>query len=341
MEERGQGDGRLAQLIAQSISPPPPSARRGPARILRQGLLRLGRARAVHQRAIDTEIAQRLSELGQRQACSEEALQEIRDWVAATSAAGDELRGRIGWLQEQVEQLDRRVARDVPFTTAAYDRLTAPDGRVVMGFRGAVAGEVYLGFENLFRGTEQDIAARQRSYLPLLAEHEPVLDVGCGRGELLDLLRDDGLVARGIDLDPGMVAHCRAKGLDVQVSDGVEALEGAPAGSIGSVVAAQVIEHLPYERLLRFLSAVRAALAPGGIVLLETVNPHAPQALKQFWVDPTHQHPLFPEVVLTLLRLNGFAEGYVWYPLGSGDYERDHAEQPDYVIVGTAPFASG
>ena len=194
---------------------------------------------------------------------------------------------------------------------------------------------MYLGFENVFRGSEEDIASRQRAYLPLLAEHQTVLDVGCGRGELLGVLRDQGLEARGVDLDPGMVAHCQKKGLDVTLADGVEALEGAAAGSIGAVVAAQVIEHLPYDQLLRFLRALRAGLAPGGVVILETVNPHAPQALKQFWVDPTHQHPLFPEVVLTLLRLVGFAEGYIWYPLGGGEYERDHAEQPDYVIVGT------
>jgi SAM-dependent methyltransferase len=339
VDDRGQGEARLARLIAQSISPPL-AERGGPGRIVRRRLLRLGRARAMHQHAVDTAIAQRLSELAEQQTRFAEQLQEIAGALAATSTGGDELRGRVGWLQEQVEGIDRRVPRDLPFTTAPYDEFTGPDGRAVTGFRGADGGEVYLGFENVFRGTEEDIAARQRAYLSLLAEHAPVLDVGCGRGELLALLRDDGVAARGVDLDPGMVDRCRAKGLDVKVADGVETLEGTPAESIGSVVAAQVIEHLPYDRLLRFLQAVHSALVPGGVVILETVNPHAPQALKQFWVDPTHQHPLFPEVVLTLLRLHGFVEAYIWFPLGSDDHKRDHAEQPDYVIVGTTPQVS-
>ncbi len=66
---------------------------------------------------------------------------------------------------------------------------------------------------------------------------------------------------------------------------------------------------------------------------METVNPHAPQALKHFWIDPTHQHPLFPEVVVGLCRLTGFAEAYIWYPHGSGDPDRDRLDQLDYAVV--------
>ena len=269
-------------------------------------------------------------------------LREMRDWLQVTSDRGDDLRGHVGWLDDRVEALQRRVAADVPFG-ANLTRFARADGQTVAGFRAGEVGEsseLYLGFENIFRGSEEDIAARQRAYLPLLAEHAPVLDVGCGRGELLELLRASGVEAKGVDLDAGMVRRCQEKGLPVELGDGVATVSSASPGSLGAVVAAQVIEHLPYAELVEFLRALRRTLAPGGIAILETVNPHAPQALKHFWVDPTHQHPLFPEVVLALLHLTGFAEAYIWFPLGSGDFERDHAEQPDYVIVGTVPPAA-
>ena len=135
-----------------------------------------------------------------------------------------------------------------------------------------------------------------------------------------------------------MVARCRTKGLDVEQQDALAALSAECAGSsVGAVVAAQVIEHLPYPDLNALLRETSRVLIPGGIAILETVNPHNPQALKHFWLDPTHQHPLFPEVVLTLLRLSGFAEGYIWHPQGGDDPERNRADQPDYVIVATSP----
>ncbi len=88
--------------------------------------------------------------------------------------------------------------------------------------------------------------------------------------------------------------------------------------SLGAVFAAQLIEHLPYSELLRFVRAARDKLVPGGLLVVETVNPHAAQALKNFWIDPTHRHPLFPETVIALCGLTGFAGAYVWHPQGIG-----------------------
>jgi SAM-dependent methyltransferase len=211
-------------------------------------------------------------------------------------------------------------------------------GGTVLGFRGAARvdrEQVYLEFENAFRGSEEMILQRQRAYLPLLEGHGPVLDVGCGRGELLQLLKGAGVSAQGIDTDEGMIQRCREKGLDeVQVADAVEFLREAPRGSLGSIVALQVIEHLPYAVLLAFIDESLAVLRPGGRLIVETVNPHSPGALRAFWTDPTHQHPLYPEVVLSLCRLAGFDSGYIWHAQGTGDPVRDRAEQPDYTVVG-------
>ena len=168
-----------------------------------------------------------------------------------------------------------------------------------------------------------------------------MLDVGCGRGELLELLGAHGIDAEGIDSDPAMVDHCRAKGLErVTVADGVAWLGKAAPGSLGAVFAAQVVEHLPYDALLELLRASRRALVPGGVLVTETVNPHSPQALKHFWIDPTHRHPLFPEVMLTLCRLTGFGRTFIWHPYGSGDPDRDRLEQMDYAIVAEVPPAT-
>jgi len=209
----------------------------------------------------------------------------------------------------------------------------------VVGYRAGTAGgreREYIDFEATFRGPEKRVREIQRAYLPLLEGHGPVLDVGCGRGELLDLLAEAGVEARGVDLDAGMAAHARSKGLEVALGDGVEHLRGIEASSLGAVVAIEVIEHLPYERLTEFLRLARSRLASGGVLLLETVNPHAVDAMKAFWIDPTHQHPLFPEVALELCRLAGFEQAFWFHPLGTGEFERDREVPPLDAVLARA-----
>jgi SAM-dependent methyltransferase len=190
----------------------------------------------------------------------------------------------------------------------------------------------YRAFEDAFRGPEDRVRDLQQRYVDLVPGG-PVLDVGCGRGELLDLLRDAGIDALGVDLDAGMVAASRAKGHDVVQADLNEYLADREPESLGGVIASEVIEHLPYDELLRFLDLAHSRLRPGGVAILETVNPHSLPAAKGFWLDPTHQHPLFPEVVLALCRIVGFADGYVFHPMGVGDFDVDRLRQPAYAAV--------
>jgi glycosyltransferase involved in cell wall biosynthesis/SAM-dependent methyltransferase len=198
------------------------------------------------------------------------------------------------------------------------------------------AGADYLEFEEMFRGPEDFIRERQRRYRDLVAGRSPVLDAGCGRGEFLDLLRDGGLDYRGIDVDPEMVERCRAKGHgEVEQSDVNQYLEGASRGSFGAIFSSQVIEHLPYSELRRFLSLSLRALRPGGIFIAETVNPHSPRALKTFWVDLTRQHPIFPEVALALCRIAGYETAFVFHPMGTGDVQVDRDRCGEYAVVAT------
>lgn len=279
----------------------------------------------------------------------------MRSGLQTSIERTEEVGGRMEWISTVMEQdregvrraisdLSRRVPDAVPlYGSEAFtlERFDAGLGGEVVGFRDSGSDaetRVYLGFEDFFRGTEELIRERQLAYMPLLDARSPVLDIGCGRGEMVELLRARGVEVEGIDIDPAMVEHCRAKGLErVQVANAVDYLEATEAGSLGAVFAGQVIEHLPYPSLLPFLRAARKTLAPGGLLVVETVNPHAPQALKHFWIDPTHQHPLYPEVVVALCRLTGFASAYVWHPQGSGDPDRDRTEQSDYAVVAEAP----
>jgi 2-polyprenyl-3-methyl-5-hydroxy-6-metoxy-1,4-benzoquinol methylase len=162
------------------------------------------------------------------------------------------------------------------------------------------------------------------------------LDIGCGRGEFLDLLREQQIEYAGIDLDPDMVERCRAKGHQlVEVADANSYLEKCADDSIGVIFCAQVIEHMPYEELLRFYDLGLRKLKPGGLFIVETVNPHSVPALKTFWVDLTHKHPIFPEVALALCKINGFESAYVFHPNGTGDVEVDRYETGEYAVVAT------
>ncbi len=249
-------------------------------------------------------------------------------------------------IVERLDDLSRRTAvieaeaHAIPFMQGSpFVKLEDPEAGVVLGYTAAQsteAGDGYRGFEDVFRGSEDFIRGRQRRYLPVIGQRQPVLDLGCGRGELLDLLREAGLTYTGVDTEPGMVARCREKGhRDVVLADGLDYLEQLPDGALGVLFAAQVIEHLSVERLRRLFALAKVKLAGDGRFIAETVNPHSPPALKAFWVDLTHRLPIFPEVALELCREAGLASAYIFHPNGSGDVERDRFTQGEYAVVAT------
>ena len=135
-----------------------------------------------------------------------------------------------------------------------------------------------------------------------------MLDVGCGRGEFLDLLRSKGLSVRGVDLNHEMVEMCRLRGLDVQHGDALTYLRALPDQSLGGLFAAQVVEHLTPEYLLAFLNEAQRVLRSGAPIVLETINVACWYAFFQSYIrDITHARPLHPETLKYLVIASGFA----------------------------------
>jgi glycosyltransferase involved in cell wall biosynthesis/SAM-dependent methyltransferase len=334
-------------------------AKRGVRRRL-TSLLRplLGRQRAINWRLVDSvaradarllEVAQTLEH--QQEARFAETLALVRRVMArsadnASAIAALEVfepASRLTALEQLGRELEQHLAehRTLPYMSEErrFEQWADAVAGSVVGYRSsggeASVERAYFDFEATFRGPEDRVRDIQRAYVPLLEAHGPVLDVGFGRGELLDLLRDAGVEARGVDIDPGMVDHARAKGQEVAIGDANEYLRALEPDGLGAIVALEVLEHLPYQSLMELLRLSHSRLRDDGLLLFETVNPHAVHAMKAFWVDPTHQHPIFPEVALELCRVAGFAEAFWFHPTGRGDFSADRESEPVYAVAAT------
>ncbi|MEA5097700.1 MAG: class I SAM-dependent methyltransferase [Burkholderiaceae bacterium] len=175
----------------------------------------------------------------------------------------------------------------------------------------------YVEFEEKFRGTRDDIRERLKVYLPYLAHlrqnnEATAIDIGCGRGEWLELLRDNGIRARGIDLNSAMVDACRDRGLEAECADAIAWLQKQPEGSLAVITGFQIIEHLPFTTLIALFDAALYALRDDGLIIFETPNPeNLMVGACNFYYDPTHQHPIVPTVAEFIARQRGFARAEI------------------------------
>jgi glycosyltransferase involved in cell wall biosynthesis/SAM-dependent methyltransferase len=283
----------------------------------------------------ETSVMSRLKSVESKQATMNELMSEF--FLSASNHLGALTTG-VSQLEGRVQELFNRLYAP-PFMSDP-DQLSYRDeaGRRILGFRtnGETRGG-YIGFENIFRGTESFIRDRLRAYQPLLDRDGPIVDIGCGRGEFLELVRELGRMACGVDTDEQMVRHCLSKGLNATLGDGIEFLERQPDSSLAVVFSSQVIEHFSDEAIVAFFDVAFRKLQPRGILIAETVNPHSLEALKGFWVDLTHRHPIFPEVALSLCWLRRFGSAYVVFPHGTGDFDADRRTQGEYAVVATKP----
>ena len=228
--------------------------------------------------------------------------------MARMRAEHEELRTALGVLRQSNHDLAREIDRlrggaaPVGATSAAG---VAADGTTALP--AAALSHKYVGFEDQFRGSPEEIRARLLPYAELFIGASEVLDVGCGRGEFLALLAERGVSARGIDANESMIEVCRQKGLAASSADALAYLRAQPAGSLGGLLAAQVVEHVDPGYLTNLLDAAWAALRPGSVVVFETINPACWFAFFESYLrDITHVRPLHPETLQYLLLASGF-----------------------------------
>jgi len=141
-----------------------------------------------------------------------------------------------------------------------------------------------------------------------------VLDVGCGRGEFLALLKQSGITAKGLDLNPEMIEVCKSRGLDATTADARSYLQGIPDESLGGLIAVQVVEHLEPAYLTQMLGLAFDKVRPGGRIVLETINPACWVAFFESFIrDLTHVKPIHPDTLQYLLQASGFSNVEIVY----------------------------
>ena len=185
----------------------------------------------------------------------------------------------------------------------------APPPEVAKAAERAAADSHYTAFENRYRGSREEIRERLAPYLEMLQAEGPIVDLGCGRGELLTLLKSHGLAARGVEGNAQAVRECREAGLDVVQGDLVDFLRAEGDASLGAIVAIQVAEHLKPPVLQSMLREAHRALRPGGLLVLETVNPRSVIGfLEVYNRDLSHERPLHPDTLRFLTAATGFGD---------------------------------
>lgn len=235
-------------------------------------------------------------------------------------------------LKKLKEELNARLAN---LQSAAGSNMALPqqtlDGKTSTEETRARMDEFFASFAEEFRGTREEIKEGLRFYLPQLSAagiENNILDIGCGRGEWLELLKEEGFEGRGVEINRVLAEQLRKRGLEVVEEDALSYLRNLPDESLAVVTGFHFIEHLSFETLIEVLDEIARTLRPGGLVIFETPNPkNLVVGACNFYSDPTHQKPLFPETVRFILSHRGFTDVTVEYvnPVGGSPF-KDESE---------------
>jgi O-antigen chain-terminating methyltransferase len=287
---------------------------------------------------LDEQHAQQLDSLATLQKLQKQAVDQTRELQL--------IKARLTVLQQQT--LPPVVQGEwVPEPLSSHDPV-ALEARV---------DAYYLAFEEANRGTQAEIATKLSVYLapisriPESLRALPMLDIGCGRGEWIELLMQQGFEARGIDQSPQMVQLCRSKGLKVEVADALAWLASQPDQSHALISGFHIVEHLPFAVLFQIMEHAWRVLAPGGLLIFETPNPeNALVGSHTFYHDPTHRNPMTPTAMNFMLAYHGFEniQTLRLHPYPASDRVQEssltaerlngHLYGPqDFAVVGTRP----
>jgi 2-polyprenyl-3-methyl-5-hydroxy-6-metoxy-1,4-benzoquinol methylase len=236
--------------------------------------------------------------------------------VTALASADQELRTAVGVLQQATQNFKRELAKlseagvsARPAAASASAIVSEPASQL-----DAADSHKYVGFEDQFRGERDEIRRRVAEYVPIFRAASNVVDIGCGRGEFLVLLAEQGVTAKGVDVNRAMVEVCREQRLDVVESDALAFLRAQPDSSIGGLLAAQVVEHLEPRYLTQLLDVAFDKLRPGAPIVLETINPACWFAFFESYIrDLTHVRPIHPDTLKYLLVATGFQQVDIRY----------------------------
>ena len=266
----------------------------------------------------NTAISQNLSDLLSQ--TKSEISGEIQDKIAQAKAdIGKDTAANISELRSEI---DRRIDEHINDAVAALNddldkkawlagvleqRLDKVKDLSV-SLESNDPGINYFVFEERFRGPRAAIKQRQSAFLEYFEGCKNVLDIGCGRGEFLELLRENGIEAEGADMDEDMVKYCTSKGLKVTRADAISFLEGLEDKSLDGIFLDQVVEHLEPAYLVKMLELCYKKLNYGYNIVVETVNPLSLTSFANFYIDMTHKRPMHPETLRYLLASVNFRD---------------------------------
>lgn len=300
------------------------------SKLLKRVILKLYELLFREQRAVNNAMVNIIQEFS---SVHSKTIAEINAMQAVLQAKFGELDGRVSELDGRVSRANRDIFRQIkdhklniidmqrrlalfledarkrfpePFSASQIENMLKEEGHIF--------DAMYAAFEDKFRGTRQDIKDRQKVYLPFVQEASgktagaPIIDLGCGRGEWLELLRESGFMAKGIDLNNIMINTCRELNLDAVQSDAIEYLRSLPANSLCAVTGFHIIEHLPFKTLVALFDESFRALKPGGAIIFETPNPeNLLVGACTFYADPSHVKPLVPATMQFIAEDRGFS----------------------------------
>ena len=298
--KKSQAAARHLATAIGAVNPRPPGIANEMIQSAKRALARLIAWLVRPQWEFNQNVAEALEKIIEALEVTNRNLTIMREFGADLDALGEQVTQQRwayeGALMRQSEAVEELRQRMVMQAKAQATRLEAGGIPVAASGRPAPPPTVdYIRLENQFRGTEEEIKKRQSFYTPFFQGRKNVLDIACGRGEFLELMRDAGVPARGVDLDADMVGCCLEKGLEVIQGDVFAHLATTPAGSLDGIFSAQFVEHLEPADYLRLIAECAAKLAPGGVLAIETQNPECLAIFSQsFFIDPTHVRPIPP-----------------------------------------------